>query len=58
MEKSETKQLQRLKQGDHKAFEAVYRKYGGRVYHFSLSLLHDEFAAEDLTQNVFLKIWE
>lgn len=57
-EKSETKQLQRLKQGDHKAFEAIYRKYGSRVYHFFLSLLHDKFVAEDLTQNVFLKIWE
>jgi RNA polymerase sigma-70 factor (ECF subfamily) len=57
-EETETTQLQRLKQGDQKAFEVVYRKYGGRVYHFFLSLLHDKFAAEDLTQNVFLKIWE
>jgi RNA polymerase sigma-70 factor (ECF subfamily) len=57
-EETEPKQLQRLRQGDPKAFEAVYRKYGGRVYHFFLSLLHDPCAAEDLTQNVFLKIWE
>ncbi|MDR1381016.1 MAG: RNA polymerase sigma-70 factor [Tannerella sp.] len=55
---SEAKQLQRLRQGDKKAFEVVYRKYGGRVYHFFLSLLRDGFAAEDLTQNVFMKIWE
>ena len=57
-EKSKEKQLNRLKQGDKKAFEAVYRKHSGRVYNFFLSLLHDNLAAEDLTQNVFLKIWE
>ena len=55
---TEMKQLQRLKQGNGKAFEAIYRKYAGRVYHFFLSLLRDDFTAEDLTQNVFLKIWE
>ncbi|MDR1330955.1 MAG: RNA polymerase sigma-70 factor [Tannerella sp.] len=57
-EESDTKRLQQLRQGDRKAFEAVYRTYGGRVYNFFLSLLHDRFAAEDLTQNVFLKVWE
>jgi RNA polymerase sigma-70 factor (ECF subfamily) len=55
---SEANQLQHLRRGDKKAFEVVYRKYSGRVYNFFLSLLRDEFAAEDLTQNVFMKIWE
>jgi RNA polymerase sigma-70 factor (ECF subfamily) len=50
--------LPRLKQDDGKAFEVVYRKYVGWVYNFFLSLLHDKFAAEDLTQDVFMKIWE
>jgi RNA polymerase sigma-70 factor (ECF subfamily) len=57
-EETECKQLQCLRKGDKKAFETVYRKYGGRVYHFFLSLLRDGFAAEDLTQDVFMKIWE
>ncbi|MDR1601198.1 MAG: RNA polymerase sigma-70 factor [Tannerella sp.] len=57
-EDSEHEQLYRLKLGDRKAFESIYRKYAGRVYHFFFSLLHDRFAAEDLTQDVFLKIWE
>lgn len=50
--------LLRLKQGDEKAFEAVYWKYSSWVYNFIHSLLYDKSLAEDLTQTVFLKIWE
>jgi RNA polymerase sigma-70 factor (ECF subfamily) len=53
-----TETLQRLLQGDRKAFEAVYHRYGGQVFHFFLGMIHDRSAAEDLTQDVFLKIWE
>ncbi|MDR1201725.1 MAG: RNA polymerase sigma-70 factor [Tannerellaceae bacterium] len=47
-----------LKQGNITAFETIYRKYGAWVYNFILSLLYDEPLAEDLTQTVFLKLWE
>lgn len=50
--------LSRLKHGDEAAFESVYRKYGLWIYNFIHSLLFDKEMAEDLTQNVFLKIWE
>lgn len=50
--------LLRLKQGDEGAFDAVYRKYNAWVFNFIHSLLYDKSLAEDLTQNVFLKIWE
>lgn len=50
--------LNRLKHGDEAAFESVYRKYGSWIYNFIHSLLFDKEMAEDLTQNVFLKIWE
>lgn len=50
--------LLRLKQGDESAFETVYRKYNSWVFNFIHSLLYDKSLAEDLTQNVFLKIWE
>lgn len=50
--------LDRLRQGDEGAFEQVYRKYGPWVYNFVYSLLYDKLLAEDLTQTVFLKIWE
>ena len=50
--------LFRLKQGDESAFDAVYWKYNSCVFNFIYSLLYDKSLAEDLTQNVFLKIWE
>ena len=50
--------LLRLKEGDTKAFEKVYWEYNPIIYHFVLSLLYDKSLAEDLTQSVFLKIWE
>lgn len=50
--------LIRLRNGDESAFESVYWKYNPWVYNFILSLLHDNSLAEDLTQTVFLKIWE
>lgn len=48
----------RLKNGDIKAFEQLYGKYGGKLYNFVHSLLYDKNAAEDITQNVFSKLWE
>lgn len=50
--------LVRLKEGDVKTFEALFWKYNRHVYHFACSLLYDAAAAEDITQQVFLKIWE
>ena len=50
--------LTRLKQGDVHAFEVIFWEYNPRVYHFVYSLLCDKLLAEDLTQTVFLKIWE
>lgn len=50
--------LIRLKAGEEKAFETLYWTYNSQVYHFINSLLFDKSLAEDLTQNVFLKIWE
>lgn len=50
--------LFRLKQGDESAFESIYWKYNSWVFNFIHSLLFDKSLAEDLTQTVFLKIWE
>lgn len=50
--------LLRLKKGEEAAFDVIYWKYSAWVYNFIFSLLHDKSLAEDMTQNVFLKIWE
>lgn len=50
--------LVNLKNGDEKAFETLFWEYNSHVYHFIYSLLYEKSLAEDLTQTVFLKIWE
>jgi RNA polymerase sigma-70 factor (ECF subfamily) len=52
------KTLESLKQGDVKAFEAVYRTYKAKIYNFVLDTLYDKSTAKDITQNVFLSVWE
>lgn len=46
-----------LKQGDKKAFESLFHRYSERVYYFSLKYLGDQHMAEEITQEVFVKIW-
>ena len=58
LEKIDTHTLSLLQKGDEKAFDTIFWKYNSRVFHFIHSLLYDKTLAEDLTQNVFLKIWE
>ena len=40
---------------DPRQFETLYRKYVGQVYNFAVYELHDHHAAEDLTEQVFLR---
>ncbi len=48
----------RLQNGDLKAFDQIFNKYGDRLYGFALSYLKSTEEAEEITQDVFLKIWE
>lgn len=48
----------RLKQGNQQAFNIIYWQYNAKIYNFVLSFLSDRDTAEDITQSVFLKIWE
>ncbi len=50
--------LERLRLGSEEVFELLYWQYNERIYHFVYSLLYDKSLAEDITQNIFLKIWE
>jgi len=47
-----------LQKGDKQAFKALFDKYGPRLYQFSLRYLKEKEDAEDLLNDVFLKIWE
>ncbi|MDR1505071.1 MAG: sigma-70 family RNA polymerase sigma factor [Prevotella sp.] len=54
----DTKLLYALKQGNKSAFETVFRKYNAKIYHFVENTLYNKTLAEDVTQNVFLAVWE
>jgi RNA polymerase sigma-70 factor (ECF subfamily) len=43
--------------GNAAAFEQLYRRYSGRVYSLCLRMIKNDTAAEDLTQEVFLRVF-
>lgn len=50
--------LRRLQSGDEAAFEKLYRNYVDSIFRKSHYLTKSAQIAEELTQDVFLKIWE
>jgi RNA polymerase sigma-70 factor (ECF subfamily) len=49
--------VDRLDGRDLAAFEALYDRYGDLVYSVSLKVVGDSYVAEDVTQDVFLRLW-
>jgi RNA polymerase sigma-70 factor (ECF subfamily) len=47
-----------LQKGSVTAFERLFKKYGQKLYRFSHTYLRSEAEAEDVVQEVFLKLWE
>lgn len=45
-------------QGDARAMEEVVRTYRGAVYVFARRLVGDDARADEITQDVFLRLWE
>ena len=50
--------LLRVGQGDREAFAQLYGLTRGAVYALALSLLRDAHEAQDLSQDVFVRVWE
>lgn len=50
--------IQSLRKGEKKAYEAIYNEFFGVLYHLCLQYLHDEKAAEEIVQDTFMKLWE
>lgn len=44
--------------GEKEAFGSLYRKYSGKCRGFIFSLTKDKEVAEDLTHDIFVKIWQ
>jgi len=54
---SEAEAIERAKQGDGEAFEALYNLHKRRVYSLCLRMTANTAAAEDLTQEAFLQLF-
>ena len=56
--KEEDVLLKRLQAGDNNSFATIYNHYRVFVFERVLQLLHSPDLSEDITQEIFLKIWE
>ncbi|MFL9484356.1 RNA polymerase sigma factor [Chitinophagaceae bacterium LWZ2-11] len=54
---NEKKILEEAASGSKEAFETLFRLHKDKLYSFLLKLTHDEAAAEDCVQEMFLKLW-
>lgn len=50
--------LSLLKEGNPDAFSILYNMYWKRVYNFSRLYISNRYTAEEIVQDVFVKIWE
>ena len=55
---SNTELIERLKKGDIDAFDLIYNKYCNKLHKFVLRYLKQEEDAQEIVQEVFIKIWE
>ncbi len=49
--------LQQISNGDRDAFQALYQRYANAVYSMALRITRDPHMAEEVVQDVFMKIW-
>ncbi len=47
-----------LKNQDYDAFDNLFKRYSESIFAFVLSISKDSFIAEEITQTVFVKVWE
>ena len=55
---NESKLLIRLQQGDEDAFAELFYAFYDKLFGFLLGITHSKTKAEDITQEVFIKIWQ
>lgn len=53
----EAEYMEKLGQGDHKSFDALFVLYHPRVKNFLLGFVKDEEDACDMAQDIFFKLW-
>lgn len=55
---SETELMQRIANGDERAFEQLFRAYYARLVVFARRFIADSDSAQNIVQSVFVKMWE
>jgi RNA polymerase sigma-70 factor (ECF subfamily) len=55
---TETELIEQLKQGDETAFKTIVEQWKDMVYNTILGIVQNETEAEDLAQDVFIKVFE
>ncbi|MEM8967643.1 MAG: RNA polymerase sigma-70 factor [Bacteroidota bacterium] len=50
--------ITRLKKGHQDAFRAIYDRYHQQIYGFSLKFTHSPEDAQEITQNIFYRLWQ
>ncbi|WP_026464380.1 RNA polymerase sigma-70 factor [Adhaeribacter aquaticus] len=51
-------EIEALKQGDRQAFGLIYNRFAPKLYSFALKLVREKETAEEIVQEVFLKLWD
>lgn len=57
-EASDQELFAEIKNGDHGAFRALFKRYFNRVCAFVMSIVRSQDLAVDIVQQVFVKLWE
>ena len=55
--KNESHIISRMISGDINAFKLLFDRYYSKVRFFTLGIVKDSFVADDIAQNVFIKVW-
>ena len=50
--------VERARRGDATAFEQLYREHSGWVYVLARRMAGDDTVAKDLTQEIFIRLWQ
>ena len=50
--------VERARRGDAAAFEQLYREHSGWVYALARRMAEDETLARDMTQEIFIRLWQ
>ena len=50
--------LEKLARGDRASFDALYMRYAAKTEEFLCRMLKNRAEAEDITHDLFLKIWQ